>query len=113
MLKMIIEPLIKHDHYGFNNLHLEVLSLTQITEKINTTSITKKCASSFITPLHLACLNPNKPVIQALVDQNNDINVQDSENNKPIHYAAICSSNGPLEVLIAKGANVCDLNNHK
>ena len=63
MLKMIIEPLIKHDHYGFNNLHLEVLSMKKITDKINTASITKKCARSFITPLHLACLNPNKAVI--------------------------------------------------
>ena len=60
---MIIKPLIKHDHYGFNNLHLDVLTLNKATDKINTTSITKKCSKSFITPLHLACLNPNKQVI--------------------------------------------------
>jgi len=32
----------------------------------------------------------------------------DSLNNKPIHYAAICTSPGPIALLIEKGANVFD-----
>ena len=37
----------------------------------------------------------------------------DTTLNKPIHYAACCESPGPLELLIAKGANVFDINNTK
>ena len=33
--------------------------------------------------------------------------------NKPIHFAACCTSVAPLELLISKGANVNDLNNYK
>lgn len=33
--------------------------------------------------------------------------------NKPIHYAASCTSSAPLELILAKGGNVYDVNNLK
>ncbi len=73
-----MEPLIKQENYGFNELHLDVLKLDKLTKKYHTASITKKANSSgMITPLHLACINPNKNVLSTLLEQNNDINVMD------------------------------------
>jgi hypothetical protein len=63
MLIFAIEPLLKLENYGYNKLHLDVLKLSRLTEKYHTASITKKAASHSVTPLHLACLNPNKIVL--------------------------------------------------
>jgi ankyrin repeat protein len=113
MLKYIVSHYIKQENYGFNKLHLDVLSLKQLTEKYHTASITKKAANNNITPLHLACLNPSRVVLNVLLEQNNEVNVQDRHLNKPIHYAAVCESSGPLKLLIDKGASVFDLNGQK
>ncbi len=113
MLKYIVSHYIKQENYGFNKLHLDVLSLSQLTEKYHTASITKKAANNNITPLHLACLNPSRVVLNVLLEQNNEVNVQDRHLNKPIHYAAVCESSGPLKLLIDKGASVFDLNGQK
>jgi hypothetical protein len=75
MIIWILEENIKHENYGFNKLHLDVLTLQILTEKYHTASITKKAANCNITPLHLACLNPNQNVLKALLDQNNDFTV--------------------------------------
>jgi len=65
----LMEPLIKQENYGFNELHLDVLKLEKLTKKYHTASITKKANSaSMITPLHLACINPNKNVLSALLE---------------------------------------------
>jgi ankyrin repeat protein len=45
-----------------------------------------------------------------LLDQNNDVNVMDNQNNKPIHYAAVCSQPSSLELLFEKGASAYDVN---
>ena len=42
-----------------------------------------------------------------------EINCEDTQRNKPIHYAAACTGTGPLELLILKGANVFDVQNYK
>ena len=105
----MMEPLIKQENYGFNELHLDVLKLDKLTKKYHTASITKKANSAgMITPLHLACINPNKSVLSTLLEQNNDINVMDQQNYKPIHYAAACSDPGPMQVLLEKSANLFD-----
>lgn len=62
MLTFIIEPKLKLENFGFNKLHLDVLKLDKLTEKYHTASITKKSANYSVTPMHLACLNPNKQV---------------------------------------------------
>jgi ankyrin repeat protein len=100
MLAFIIEPKLKLENFGFNKLHLDALKLERLTEKYHTASITKKAASSNVTPLHMACLNPSRSVISTLLEQNNDINVMDVHNNKLMHYAACCASDGPIKVLL-------------
>ena len=69
MVTFMIEPLIQHENYGFNKLHLDVLKLDKLTEKYATVSITKKSQSAAnITPLHLACINPNVEVLETLLN---------------------------------------------
>jgi len=75
--------------------------------------VKKANSANSITPLHLAAINPNKQVLQTLLEQNNDINVLDNQNYKPVHYAAACADPGPLQVLIEKGANLFDFTNQK
>jgi ankyrin repeat protein len=108
-----LEPLLKHDNWGFNKLHLDALKLKTLTEKYHTASITKKSTVSNLTPLHFACLNPHAEVVEQMLQQNSDFNITDSHNQKPIHYAAICSQPGPLKVLLEKGASVFDVNTLK
>jgi ankyrin repeat protein len=95
-------------------LHLDVLKLDQLKDKIHTASVTKKAPSAgSITPMHLACINPNKEVLRTLIKQNNDINVLDDKGYKPIHYAAACSDPGPMQVLLENGANLFDFTTQK
>ena len=106
-----VESKVKHENFGFNQLHLDVLSLDKLTAKYATQSITKKAVSDFnVTPLHFASINPNTAVLETLLKQNMELNVMDSILNKPIHFAACCVESGPLELLIKKGANVFDIN---
>ena len=72
----VVENCLKHENFGFNKLHLDVLKLNHLTEKYHTASITKKAGScGNCTPLHFAALNPNKNVLKILLEQNNDFNV--------------------------------------
>ena len=91
-----------------------MVKLDKLTEKYATQSITKKGTSELnITPLHLACINPNVEVLETLLKQSSEVHVADTQMNKPIHFAACCSSPEPLKLLLEKGANVFDLNNEK
>ena len=109
-----LEPLIKHENYGYNQMHLDVLKLNKLTEKYHTASLTKKAHSdSNVTPMHFACLNPNVEVLAKMLDQAPEFNVQDAFLFKPIHFAAACEDSGPLELLLSKGASAFDISNTK
>ena len=50
-----------------------------------------------MTPLHCACINPNENVLKQLLTVSSEaISVTDNELRRPVHYAAACSSPGPL-----------------
>lgn len=38
----LLSSKIKHENFGFNQLHMDVLTLDKLTDKIHTASITKK-----------------------------------------------------------------------
>ena len=48
-------------------------------------------------------------MLDQLLAVNNEINILTENMRRPIHYAAVCESTAPLEYLIAKGANVLDI----
>ena len=79
LVAALLEPQVQHENYGFNKLHLDVLKLDSLTEKYPTVSITKKSQSAcHVTPLHLACINPNVEVLRTLLNQSMEINCEDS-----------------------------------
>ena len=94
-------------NYGFNSLHSDVLNLknpNDIKIKVKT-SLTKKPQTNLgVTPMHVACINPDTRFIQKLVELGGDWNCLDLENKKPFHYAACCEGEGPLNYLISLGA---------
>ena len=51
-----------------------------------------------IIPLHYACYNGNKRVIDLLLDLGSDINAKDNDGNTPLHYA-VNSSNELINFL--------------
>ena len=64
MAASLIAPKVKHENFGYNKLHLDVLQLDELTEKYATQSITKKAISDInMTPLHLASINPSVAVL--------------------------------------------------
>ena len=109
-----LEQLVKHENYGYNQLHLDALTKDKLTEKYHTNSITKKAVSDAnVTPLHFACVNPNREVLAKLLEQSPEFNVQDTMLFKPIHFAAVCMDSANLELLVEKGANLFDVTNTK
>lgn len=111
----VIKELVKHSHYGFNELHLNCLQKYKKDVKLpefKYVSVAKK-GSGGVTPLHFACINPDVSILQQVLAVNPDFNLQDGQMRRPIHYAAACEATGPLEYLIQKGANVLDVDNRK
>ena len=65
----ITKSVMSLENYGFNKLHLDALMLDKLTEKYHTASITKKAQiCQNMTPLHFAAINPNKMVLEALLE---------------------------------------------
>ena len=111
-VEFIVGPCVKFENFGYNQLHHDALTKQELTEKLNTASITKKAFSNKnITPLHFAAINPSEAVIKKMLDQNPEINVTDEDLWKPIHYASACTGPGPLKILLKHGANLNDLTN--
>jgi len=102
-------------HYGFNNLHYEVLNFDgEDLSNFHKQSIHKKTlGNDAVTPLHCACINPNTKYLETLFTMEPNVNLTDLLNRKLMHYAAACTSSGPLELLLTHGANPADLDNLK
>lgn len=110
--------IIKEDSggLGYNFLHKDVLTMTteDLPATIRADSVRKKPSDqSMMTPLHCACINPNKKYIERLLSIEPDLNLEDKKGRKPIHYAACCKGTGPLEVLLKKGASPFDVTRRK
>ncbi|XP_052057851.1 poly [ADP-ribose] polymerase tankyrase-like isoform X2 [Mytilus californianus] len=104
------------DGHGYNFLHIDVLTKTteDLPATIRADSVRKKPGDqSMMTPLHCACINPNKKYLERLLSIEPDINLEDKKGRKPIHYAATCQGTGPLEVLLKKGASPFDVTRRK
>jgi ankyrin repeat protein len=105
----IVKNLVQHSNFGFNQLHMDVLSDDAVLEKVLRQSVTKKANTNRdITPLHCACINPNPKYLRALLDTGAEIQTVDSDLKRPVHYAAACSGPEPLVMLIAAGGNLMD-----
>lgn len=55
-----------------------------------------------ITPLHCAAINPNVAYLTRLLSVEPNINIEDRDHRRPIHFAAVCDGVGPLEFLLQR-----------
>lgn len=87
----------KYPNFGFNQLHVDVLSTDAELDKVLKQSVSKKANTNRdITPLHCACINPNPTYLKQLMDVNPDFLLTDTDLRKPVHYAAACVGPEPL-----------------
>ena len=97
--------------YNYNKLHQLVTVQKPGAEKkldIKNKMSTNKNNYLHITPVHLACINPNEKILEEVLKNGGETEFQDNMGRKPISYAATCKGPGPLKLLINKKCNVND-----
>ncbi|CAL1296048.1 unnamed protein product [Larinioides sclopetarius] len=104
----LVSEAIDKGGYGFGNLHKEVLLYDrQPLSNFKSVSVIKKAqGNARITPLHCAAINPNPQYLTALLTSAPEYNLSDDNGWRPIHYASVCKSTGPLELLISRSINL-------
>lgn len=104
----LVSEAVDKGGYGFNNLHKEVLvNDRQPLSSIKSASVIKKAQfNARITPLHCAAVNPNPQYLTALLTSAPEYNIPDENGWRPIHYASVCKSTGPLELLISRSISL-------
>lgn len=101
----IAQSLIKRDGFGLNNLHHLALVSKSASElgEFKAPSTTKKpLGKQMVFPYFCAAINPNPQIFQALHNVIDNKMIQDEVFSNATHYAAVCSSSGPLEILISE-----------
>lgn len=102
----LIQRLVDNMGYGFNRYHYLALE-GDVEGRINKFSMIKKPhTNKGISPLHVACINPDISVLRKFYTANPDISVADMDQRKLIHYAAANKTDVALNFLISKGANM-------
>ena len=97
--------------YNYNKLHQLVTVQKPGAEKkleIKNKMSTNKNNILHVTPVHLACINPNEKVLEEVLKNGGETEFQDNMGRKPISYAATCKGPGPLKLLIKRKCNVND-----
>eukprot|EP01051_Picozoa_sp_SAG22_P001035 SAG22_NODE_36_length_27184_cov_65.870076_2_plen_899_part_00 len=70
--------------------------------KLDTFALNSGGLGKFITPTHLAGLNPNPEITRVILDSGGDETVDDDEGRSLMHYTAVCESPEPLEYVVAR-----------
>ncbi|XP_041969106.1 ankycorbin [Aricia agestis] len=65
-----------------------------------------------LTPLHLAVVHGNVPLVQALLAAGADVNAQDDEQHTVVHWATVCGEVGALRAVLAAGAESATPDQH-
>ncbi len=99
---MIIKEASEHETFGYSKLHCEALLEEGEPTRVLPVSVLKKNMMDGITPLHVACINPNVTPLKKILSVNPAYDFPDAEGYKPVHYAAACEEDGPLKYLISK-----------
>ncbi|CAH2094524.1 unnamed protein product [Euphydryas editha] len=65
-----------------------------------------------LTPLHLAVVHGNVPLVQTLLAAGADVNAKDNEQHTVVHWATVCGEVGALRAVLAAGANAATPDQH-
>ncbi|XP_033625691.1 poly [ADP-ribose] polymerase tankyrase-like [Asterias rubens] len=98
--------------FGFNTLHQQALLAKKPEDlgNVKGVSVMKKCLeNNKITPLHCAAINPNPKILAHLLMFASNPSCTDSQGYELIHYAAACTSSGPLLLLLDRGISADQL----
>eukprot|EP01097_Dermamoeba_algensis_P009087 TRINITY_DN6274_c0_g1_i1.p1 TRINITY_DN6274_c0_g1~~TRINITY_DN6274_c0_g1_i1.p1 ORF type:complete len:650 (+),score=158.25 TRINITY_DN6274_c0_g1_i1:40-1950(+) len=83
---------ISQETFNVTLLHLAALEATnsdQLPQPLNEDTTNAGSLQRFITPVHLAALNPEVEIIKALISAGGDVTINDDNRSRnPIHYAA-------------------------
>ena len=109
LVQYLAKKMLALGGWGLNKLHLEILSSDgSPLSPFRAVSVTKKAGRSnkAVTPVHFAAINPDPKYLRELLDVHPDTAVSDLEQWRIAHYAAACASEGALQVLIDRGADM-------
>ena len=96
-------------HLATQNGHLECAHIILGSNKLPRNHINVKDDGGW-TPLVWACEHKHEPVIRFLLEQGCDPFTTDVEMNVAIHWAAFSGSKSIVELLLAAGSNVNEMN---
>ncbi|KAM3962514.1 LOW QUALITY PROTEIN: uncharacterized protein ACR2FA_003420 [Aphomia sociella] len=65
-----------------------------------------------LTPLHLAVVHGNVPLVQTLLAAGADVNARDDEHHTVVHWATVCGEVGSLRAVLAAGADAATPDQH-
>ncbi|XP_068619263.1 uncharacterized protein [Battus philenor] len=65
-----------------------------------------------LTPLHLAVVHGNVPLVQTLLAAGADVNARDNEHHTVVHWATVCGEVGALRAVLAAGADAATPDQH-
>ncbi|CAG4986519.1 unnamed protein product [Colias eurytheme] len=65
-----------------------------------------------LTPLHLAVVHGNVPLVQTLLAAGADVNAKDNEHHTVVHWATVCGEVGALRAVLAAGADAATPDQH-
>ncbi|XP_063895808.1 ankycorbin [Helicoverpa armigera] len=65
-----------------------------------------------LTPLHLAVVHGNVPLVQTLLAAGADVNARDDEHHTVVHWATVCGEVGALRAVLASGADAATPDQH-
>ncbi|XP_075982855.1 uncharacterized protein LOC142981068 isoform X2 [Anticarsia gemmatalis] len=65
-----------------------------------------------LTPLHLAVVHGNVPLVQTLLAAGADVNARDDEHHTVVHWATVCGEVGALRAVLAAGADAATPDQH-
>jgi ankyrin repeat protein/predicted DNA-binding WGR domain protein len=102
--------------FGFNQYHYLALAAKTVEELSSMTKVNvrkKANGNRQVTPMHLACLNPNPAILNQFIELGQELHIPDEWQRKPIHYAAMAASSGPLRLLLDKGIDCRDYDRYK
>ncbi|XP_065199282.1 poly [ADP-ribose] polymerase tankyrase-like isoform X2 [Sycon ciliatum] len=109
MAQHMVKKMLGSGGWDMNALHLQSLSDDgKPFDAFREVSVTKKGGSNnkSIAPVHMAAINPDSKYLAELLKVHGDNSVSDSEQWRIVHYAAACTADGPLRLLLEKGADM-------
>ncbi len=85
-----VEMFNKRGGWGYNNLHYQALAFNgEEMEKFKPVSARKKTIGNMsLTPIHMACINPNPKYLKTLLAASGLVNIEDGMQRTPVSISS-------------------------